>query len=129
MNADGTNRRRLTTYPADDKTAAWHDYHAGPPRWVKKHGFITYNSVQNGKSSLFAVTPDGKRQWKLTENPLAEGWHDWSPDGKWLAIEMNDKERTEYGIWLMNWKTKEIKKLTDPKDFKYQQAPVFVETR
>lgn len=129
MNADGTNRRQLTTYPKDDKTAEWHNYHAGPPRWVKKHNFITYNSVQNGKSSLYAVTPDGKKNWKLTENALNEGWHDWSPDGKWLAIEMNEKDEKEYGIWLMNWKTKEIKKLTDGKDFKFQHSPVFVETK
>lgn len=127
MNADGTNRRQLTTYPQSDKTAAWHDYHAGPPRWVKKHGFISYQSVQNGKSSLFAVTPDGKRNWKLTDNELSEGWHDWTPDGKWLAIDMSPKDNSEYGIWLMNWKTKELKKLTDPKDFKNQNAPVFVE--
>ncbi len=126
MNADGSGRLQLTTYPQDDKTAEWHNYHAGPPRWVKKHNFITYNSVQNGKSSLYAITPDGKRNWKLTDNPLFEGWHDWSPDGNWLAIEMYTKDNSEFGIWLMNWKTKELKKLTDPKDFKYQQAPVFV---
>lgn len=126
MNADGTNRRQLTTYPKNDKTAEWHNYHAGPPRWVKKHNFITYNSVQNGKSSLYAITPDGKKNWKLTDNELPEGWHDWSPDGKWLAIGMNDKDEKEYSIWLMNWKTKELKKLTDGKDFKYQHAPVFV---
>lgn len=129
MNADGTNRRRLTTYPKNDKSSEWHNYHAGPPHWVKKHNFITYQSVQNGKSSLFAVAPDGKKQWKLTNNELAEGWHDWSPDGNWLAIDMNDKEEKEFGIWLMNWKTKELKKLTNPKDFKSQLSPVFVEVK
>jgi TolB protein len=127
MNVDGSGRLQLTTYPKDDKTAKWHDYHAGPPRWVKKHNFITYNSVQAGKTSLYAVTPDGKRNWKLTDNELPEGWHDWSPDGKWLAIGMNNKEETEYSIWIMNWKTKAIKRLTDAKDFKYLHAPVFVE--
>ena len=127
MNVDGSGRRQLTTYPKDDKTAEWHSYHAGPPRWVRKHNFITYNSVQAGKSSLFAVTPDGKRNWKLTDNELPEGWHDWSTDGKWLAIGMNNKEENEYSIWIMNWKTKELKRLTDAKDFKYQHAPVFVE--
>ncbi len=126
MDLDGKNRRRLTTYPMEDKTSKWHNYHAGPPRWNKKENFITYQSVQNGKSSLYAVTPNGRKQWKLTENELNEGWHDWSPDGKWLAIEMYDKEQTEFGIYLMNWETKEVTKLTDPKEFKFQQAPVFV---
>ena len=126
MNSDGSNRRRLTIYPKDDKTSKWHNYHAGPPRWVEARNFITYQSVQNGKSSLFAVTPDGKKQWKLTDNRLNEGWHDWSPDGKWLAVEMFDPENTEFGIYLVNFDTKEVTKLTDPKDFKFQQAPVWV---
>lgn len=126
MDADGSNRRRLTTYPKGDKTSEWHSYHAGPPQWAHGRNFITYQSFQNGKSSLYAVTPDGKKQWKLTDNELFEGWHDWSPDGKWLAIEMYDKGNTEFGIYLMNFDTKEVRKLTDPKDFKYQQSPVFV---
>lgn len=126
MNADGSNRRRLTTYPPEDKSAKWHNYHAGPPRWAPGRNFITYQSVQKGKSSLYAVTPDGKKQWKLTDNELNEGWHDWSPDGQWLAVEMYDKDQTEFGIYLMNFDTKELKKLTSGKDFKYQQAPVFL---
>lgn len=128
MDADGTNRRQLTTYPKDDKTAEWHNYHAGPPRWVASRGFITYQSVQNGRSSLFAVTPDGKKQWKLTENKISEGWHDWSPDGKWIAIESaSDTDPKNYEIWLMNFDTKELKKLTDAAVNRFQQAPVFVE--
>ena len=126
MNADGTGLRRLTTYPKDDKTAKWYNYHAGPPRWNAKENFITYQSRQNGKSSLYAVTPDGKKHWKLTDNELNEGWHDWSPDGKWLAIEMFDTDSKEFGVYLMNYETKEIKKLTELKDSKFQQAPVFV---
>ncbi len=126
MDSDGKNRKQLTTYPADDKTSKWHNYHAGPPKWNQRENFITYQSVQNGKSSIYAVTPDGKKQWKLTENELNEGWHDWSPDGKWLAIEMYDQDQKEFGIYLMNWETKSVKKLTDPNEFRFQQAPVFV---
>ena len=126
MDADGSNRRRLTTYPADDKTSEWHSYHAGPPHWVGSRNFITYQSFQNGKSSLFAVTPDGKRNWKLTDLELNEGYHDWSPDGQWLAVEMYDKDNTEFGIYLVHFDTMKIKKLTDPKEFKYQQSPVFL---
>ncbi len=129
MDVDGKNRKQLTRYPADDKSAGEHRYQAGPPRWNRKENFISYQSVQNGKSSLFAVTPDGKKTWKLTDNPANEGWHDWSPDGKWLAVEMWDSEDQIYGIHLMNWETKELKQLTDPKKSKYQQSPVFVELK
>ena len=128
MDDDGKNLRQLTRFPKDDKTAKWHSYHAGPPRWNGKENFITYQSNQNGKSSLYAVTPDGKRHWKLTDNVLNEGWHDWSPDGEWLAVEMWKKgSDTAYEIYLMNYKTKELRKLTESAKYKYQQAPVFVE--
>ncbi len=33
MNADGTNTRQLTNYPAADTSAPWHAYHAGAPKW------------------------------------------------------------------------------------------------
>ncbi len=127
MNADGTGLRQITKYPQDDKTADWHNYHAGPPQWNPNGKFITYQSVQNGKSSIYAVAPDGKKQWKYTDNKLSEGWHNWSPDGQWLAIEMSDAKSTEYSIHLMNVKTKELKKLTKLENGKYHQSPVFVE--
>lgn len=125
MNADGTNMKQLTHFPENDTLKKWHSYAAGPPRWNVKENFITYQSEQNGKYSLFAVTPDGKKQWKLTDNNFAEGWHDWSPDGKYLAIEAFDNEQTQFDIILMDWETKEMTKLTDS-TYKYQQAPVFV---
>lgn len=129
-NEDGIGLRRLTNYPKDDNTAKWHSYHAGPPRWNSKVNFITYQSRQNGKSSLFAVTPDGKKNWKLTDNDsLNEGWHDWSPDGKWLAIEMFDDQNKEFGIYLMNYQTKKVIKLTNLQDSRFQQAPVFVSNK
>ncbi len=127
MNADGTNRRKLTTYPADDKTAEPGSYKVGPPHWNKKHNFISYQSNQKSKSSLYAVSPDGKKQWKLTDNKLNEGWHDWSPDGNWLAVDVEDPATGRYDIYLMNYKTKEVKKLTGDSKFKYHQSPVFVE--
>ncbi len=127
MNADGTNRRRLTTYPPDDKTAEAGSYKVGPPHWNRKHNFISYQSNQKGKSSIYAVTPDGKKQWKLTDNPFEEGWHEWSPDGNWLVVDVRDPATGRYDIYLMNYRTKEVKKLTGDSRFKYHQSPVFVE--
>lgn len=127
MNDDGKGLKQLTTYPASDTTAPWHAYHAGPPQWNPMENYISYQSFQDSIYHLFAITPDGKKQWKLTENQLSEGWHSWSSDGKWLAIEMFDKKQTKFNIYLMNWKTKEMKQLTD--SWKFEQAPVFVETK
>ncbi|MCW8980883.1 MAG: hypothetical protein OQJ83_05800 [Altibacter sp.] len=127
MNADGSGMRQLTHYPKGDTTALWHNYHAGPPMWHPSENFITYQSKQDGKSSLYAVTPDGTKQWKLTQNDsLQQGWHRWSPDGKWLAIEVFDLENKQFHIELMNWETKASKILTDT-TYRFQQAPVFIE--
>ncbi len=59
-------------------------------------------------------------------NTFEEGWHDWSPDGKWLVGDVYDKETGRYDIYLMNYKTKQIKILTSKNQFKYNQAPVFL---
>lgn len=123
MNVDGSGMRQLTHFPANDTTAEWHSYHAGPPRWNQRENFISYQSFQNGKYSLYAVTPDGSQQWKLTDNTFDEGWHDWSPDGRWLFVETFDTEQKKFHIHRMNWKTKALLQLTDT-TYKYQQAPV-----
>jgi len=125
INTDGTDLTQLTTYPQSDTTAPWFAYKAGPPKLHPIENYITYQSFQNGKYSLFGVTLDGSKHWKLTENPEDEGWHEWSPDGKWLAIELYDTDQTQFHIGLMNWDTKQMKILTDT-TYQYQQAPNFV---
>ena len=128
MDDSGNNLHQLTHYPEADTTAEWFAYKAGVPVWNIPENFISYQSKQNGKYSLFAVTPDGSRQWKLTNNTQEEGWHDWSSDGNWLAIELFDKYQTQFHIGLMNWQTKEMTLLTD-QSYKLQQAPAFVEIK
>jgi len=129
MNADGTNRKKLTTYPADDPLGKDPGYKVGPPHWNAKYKFITYQSNQAGKQSIYAVTPDGKRQWKLTDSKLDEGWHDWSPDGEWLVFDSRDDATGRYDLYLMNYKSKETKKITGDSPMKYHQSPVFIDTK
>ena len=74
---------------------------------------------------MYAALPDGSGEWKLTENPQEEGWHDWSPEGNYLAIELFDAGQSRFQIGLMDWRTGEMKVLADS-TFAYQQAPVFV---
>ena len=124
---DGTGHQKISNYPQSDTTAEWYAYRAGPPRWHPQEDFISYQSKRNGKYSLYAALPDGSKEWKLTENLYDEGWHDWSPDGRWLAIELFDPGQEQFHIGLMDWRTREMKVLTDS-TFKYQQAPVFVQT-
>ncbi|WP_127137962.1 TolB family protein [Flagellimonas oceanensis] len=125
IDEDGQNRKQLTHYPEKDSTAGRFGYRAGAPKLHPTENFVTYQSKQNGKYSLYAVSLDGSKTWKLTENTQNEGWHDWSPHGKWLAIELFDDEQSQFHIGLMNWETKEMEILTDD-TFQYQQAPSFI---
>jgi TolB protein len=125
IDKDGRNRRQLTHYPISDTTASKFAYKAGTPKLHPKEKYISYQSMQDGKYSLYALSTDGAQQWKLTDNPQNEGWHDWSPDGNWLAIELFDDDQTQFHIGLMNWQTKEMTILTDT-SYQYQQCPNFV---
>ena len=129
MNSDGSNRRKLTTYPANDPLAKDFGYKVGPPHWNAKYRFISYQSNQAGKQSIYAVTPDGKKQWKLLDTKLDEGWHDWSPDGEWLTFDSRDPASGRHDIYMMNYRTKETKKRTGDSPLKFHQSPVFVATR
>lgn len=126
MNADGTGMTQLTHYPENNPSAKEYGYKAGSARWHPTENFITYVSKQDGRNRIFAITPDGKKQWKLLDNPNSDGWHDWSSDGSWLVFNSSDNAETQYHITLMNWKTKEQKQLTD-NTYKSQLGPVFVE--
>lgn len=126
MNADGTGKKKLTTFPADDPLGKVPGYKVGPPHWNAKYKFITFQSNQAGKQSIYAVTPDGKRQWKLTDSKLDEGWHSWSPDGEWLVFDSRDPETGRYDIMLLNYRTKALRNLTGSSGRKYHQAPVFI---
>ena len=125
MDAEGGPMSQLTHYPENNPSAKDYGYRAGSARWHPTENFITYVSKQDGRNSIFAVTPDGKKQWKLLDNPLSDGWHDWSPDGQWLVFNNSDNAETQYHITLMNWKTKVQKQLTDT-TYKSQLGPVFV---
>ena len=125
MNADGSNLKQLTHYPEADTTAMWYAYKAGPPKWHPTENFISYSSFQNGKYSLFGISLDGEKQWKLTNDKEGEVYHDWSPDGKWLVTDRAVNDNIPFHIALVSYKTKETKILTDS-THNYHQSPVFV---
>lgn len=125
MNLDGSGLKQLTTYPKDNVSYTGNGYKAGSTHWHPTDNFITYISMQNGRHNIYAVTPDGAKQWRLTENNFSEGWHDWSPDGKLLTFDTTNEDESQYHIMLMDWRTKETKQLTDTK-YQYQQSPVFL---
>lgn len=76
MNIDGSDIKQLTFYPQNNISRDSSGYKAGSSHWHPKQNFISYISMQDGKHSIFAITPDGKKQWKLTNNIFSEAYHD-----------------------------------------------------
>ena len=127
MKPDGTAGTQLTFFPKSDTLTAWYEYHAGPPQWNNRYRFISYLSRQKGQHQVYAITPDGKKQWQITSGEMGSGWHAWSPDGNWLVMDKTTPDEKSFDIYLMHYKTRKITRLTDDK--KYEQAPVFVEVK
>lgn len=125
MDSDGKNLKQLTFFPKNNVSYVSNGYKAGAISWHPTENFISYLSMQDNRHNIYAVTPDGKKQWRLTQNDFSEGWHSWSSDGKWLVFDSSNADESQYHIMLMNWQTKVVTQLTDSK-FKYQQSPVFI---
>jgi TolB protein len=125
MNEDSSDFRQLTKYPEGDTSAPWHAYHAGPPKWNAAKGFISYQSIRYGKYHIYAVTPDGKKQWQLTNTELNEGWHDWSSDGKWIVYDSFNDAQTNFDIMIMNIENGE-KRFVTKGGWRLEYGPVFI---
>jgi TolB protein len=66
------------------------------------------------------------KNWKISQTDKDEVYHDWSPDGNWLAFDQyQDTVCRQYHIVLMNWETKESRILTDTQD-RTQLASAFL---
>ncbi|MBK6936261.1 MAG: hypothetical protein IPH18_04750 [Chitinophagaceae bacterium] len=130
MNGNGEILHQLTFFPKSDSTTKWYEYHAGPPQWNPKKMFVSYLSKQKGETQIHAVSfmPYRKeKSWQITSGSLSSGWHSWSSDGKWLAMDKATPDEKSYDIYLMNYKTRQETRLTDSE--KYEQAPVIVEVK
>lgn len=125
MNEDGSNPKQITNYPADDNTAEWFNYHAGPPTWNARSNRITYTSLQRGSHSIFAIMPDGSFLRQISDDGFHQGWHDWSPDGKEIVFDGSDTTAdSDFNIFIMKNNGSDVRQLTD--DPVFEQAPLFV---
>jgi dipeptidyl aminopeptidase/acylaminoacyl peptidase len=63
---------------------------------------------------LFAVSSDGGELINLTNTPdISEHSARWSPDGSMLAISYRPKDASATNIALLDWKTRQVHRLTD----------------
>ena len=63
---------------------------------------------------LFAVSSDGAELINLTNTPdISERGAHWSPDGSMLSLSYRPKTASTVDIALLDWKTRQVRKLTD----------------
>jgi len=63
---------------------------------------------------LFAVSRDGADIINLTNTPdISESGARWSPDGSMLALSYRPKDSSNRNIALLDWETKNVRKLTN----------------
>jgi Tol biopolymer transport system component len=66
---------------------------------------------------LFAVSSDGAEVVNLTNTPdISEHDARWSPDGSVLTLSYRPKTSSNEDIALLDWKTKQVRKLTSEQD-------------
>lgn len=69
MNPDGSEKRRLTNNPANDRSPSW------SPNGKK----IAFDSTRDGNRDIYVMNVDGSEQKRLTNSPANDGSPSWSP--------------------------------------------------
>ena len=93
MNANGTNRKRLTsTATADD----W------CPRWSPDGSKILFVSNRTGNEEIFVIKADGTGPVNLTKSPSNDHAPAWRPNGKMIAFAREPVSGGHPDIFVMN---------------------------
>jgi WD40 repeat protein len=90
MDADGSNKVRLTDAPGFD----------GDPRWSPDGSQILFTTDRTGDYEIFVMNADGSNQRNLTNHPADDEYPSWSPDGSIIAF--HSDRHGGISLWLMN---------------------------
>lgn len=104
MNADGSERRQLTSDPANDTD----------PVWSPDGTEIAFISERDGDYEIYLINADGTDLRQLTSNVgIDDSDPDWSPDGTRIVFSSDRATRGSTEIYVMNADGSDVTRLTD----------------
>jgi dipeptidyl aminopeptidase/acylaminoacyl peptidase len=118
MNADGSGSHQLT-HSDDSQFSA---------TWAKNGSGLVYQQDRGGDEiyDLYFVPAGGGEPQNLTNtNQTTETGPQFSPDGKWIALQSREKQAPYTNLALMDWSTHKVRQLTheqDPKKRSWDMA-------
>jgi dipeptidyl aminopeptidase/acylaminoacyl peptidase len=83
--------------------------------WSRDGKWLLFQQDSGGNElwDIYAVPGDGGEVVNLTRTPdIREESPRWSPDGKTIAIAYKPKQSTAYDLALIDWTTRQVKKIT-----------------
>lgn len=95
--------------------------------WSPDGKWIVYQQDRGGDElwDLYAVPSDGGESINLTNTPeIREESPQWSPDGSTIALAFKPKASPIYDIALLDWKTKNVRNITNEQVKSFGWSPV-----
>jgi len=113
MNADGSNKRALTTGTSVGKV-----FYASDPTWSpdgQRIAFSGFDRVLNGEGGLYVMNADGSNLHRLVDSHAypVPGYPAWSPDGQQIVFESHVGDT--YDIFAVKVDGADVHRITDNK--------------